>query len=56
MNTAYFTLDPRVAHRGIGGFGYCVDCGSTRPGPCPAARDRHPRIWAREARRTGGAA
>lgn len=44
-------LDPRVAHRGIGGHGYCVDCGSTQPGLCPTKRQEHPRIWARESRR-----
>lgn len=48
---SYVTLDPRVAHQGIGGFGYCVNCGSTRSGLCPAKRSEHPVIWAREARR-----
>lgn len=45
-------IDSRVSHRGMGGFGYCVDCESKRPGTmCPATRDKHPRIWAREAAR-----
>lgn len=47
----YITLDPRVGHRGIGGFGYCIDCGATGPGMCEPKRQAHPRIWAQEARR-----